>query len=144
MFILLLLFTAVVPVELAEAQGTPPILKPIRVEGKVFHAQTLLPLNGVDVQLWSFTNDAMPTSFGRSVVTQEGGHYSFEFQPAEVDDESNDRSVGYAFAIVCYYQNTTTRKVYIMPLYTSLERGVVYSRDAYIQLPRNVTSCIPI
>lgn len=121
----------------AEAQP----LEPMRIEGHVFNAETLKPLPLVAIELWEFGRDS--TSISATIIsrtTDEGGFYAFEFQPFILPDENGTtRADGYAFAFICNFRGT--RKVQVMPLYTSLERGTVYERDAYMRVPTNIQVC---
>lgn len=114
-------------------------LKTMRVEGHVFSASTRRPLTNARVELWAFLSSDTVNTAVQSIFTDEGGFYRYEFHPIFSDLQNNDLATGYAFAIVCKYRGTEV--AYIMPLYTSLERGVVYHRNAYLQVPSGATRC---
>lgn len=113
--------------------------KAIRIEGHGFSASTLKPLPGVEVQLFAFHPGGMQFIASATVVTDEGGFYSFEELPLHRDENGSDIAVGYAFALVCMHANGV--KVQIMPLYRSLQPSTVYARNFYMQVPESVVVC---
>lgn len=111
-------------------------IKNYQVEGHVFSASTLRPLPGVKTELWEFLRDGSQTYIA---WTDEGGFYVIEYPPSIAEQNGLQDVQGYAFAFICEYRNQ--RKVQIVPLYSSIERGKVYKRNVYLNVPKTVLKC---
>ena len=108
------------------------------VEGHVFSAETLRPLQGAVVELWNFpTTDSR---FAMGIETDEGGFYRFEFEPTTIDEHGDEITFGYAFSYLCRY-GEQEHKVQIVPLYMQLRPGRIYQRNVYLNVPASVRRC---
>ncbi|HMO16563.1 MAG TPA: hypothetical protein PKA63_02045 [Oligoflexia bacterium] len=90
------------------------------------------------MELWTFYEDG--NREGRFAITDEGGLYVFEYHPNSNVETNGNQVLGYAFAIIC--NTPSDQKIQIMPLYTSLEKGIVYHRNVFLEVSSDITMCV--
>ena len=102
------------------------------VEGYVFNKSTLRPVKNVIVNFWARTDDA--GGLMSTALSDENGPYSFAL-PVQT---------GAVFTTVLGDCSTSKGRVAtVATLPSPVQRGLVYIRNLYLQMPKGITECRP-
>lgn len=110
------------------------------IEGHVYDKRTLRPVSGATVQVvfGSLSIDGQASS-GLQYFDNPSGFYNILFSTFQVGLPAADSAV----TAYCKLKNGKVVSSAV-PFYTTPRNDSVYRRDIYLELPRNVTRCLPV